>query len=143
MPRVWPIIYVLVFCAGVFLGYFTVAPERIRPVHPSIVSGCIFTFALSFISILVGFRYASAKVGQFRLPSFSRRFPWFWWDDPLQAWFGYSLLTFGLVLGSSHALISWDQNALWMLVWFSCLFSGLVVAQIVGYIIYRDRIQKA
>ena len=143
MPRMWLIIYLFVVGGAAFIGYVAAAPGLARPVHPTIASGCIFTFALACISTLLGFWRAYTKDSSFRLPSLYRRFPWFWWEDPLQAWFGWTLLAFGLMLGSIHAFGSTDRNAVWMLVWFSCLFTGLVIGQVVGYVIYREHIQKA
>jgi hypothetical protein len=143
MQRAWAVIYLVVFAGAALLGYNTAAPGHARPVHPTIASGCIFTFAVACISTLLGFWHASTKSASFRLPSLFRRFPWFWWDDPLQAWFAWTLLAFGLLLGSTHALGSTDANAVWMLVWFACLFGGLVIGQLFGYVIYRGHIQKA
>jgi hypothetical protein len=142
MPRLWNAVYTVIFMLALWLGYTSMAPDKLRQLHPSIASGCVFTFALASLGGFIALRYARSKGAHFRLPSWSRRFPFFYWEDPLQAFFGYSLFAGGLFVGSLFRLPGSHRNGPWMITWHACLFVGLILAQIIGYALYRDVTQK-
>jgi hypothetical protein len=66
-----------------------------------------------------------------------------WWEDPLQGFFGFTLVAFGLAVGSSVAARSSGPNGVWMFILFSSMFGGYAVAQVIGYVIYRRQIRRA
>ncbi len=138
MPRLWNAVYTIIFALSMWLGYVSMTPDKLRRLNPSIASGCVLPFALASIGGILAMRYARSKNACFRLPSWNRRFPFCYWEDPMQAFFGYTLVTFGLLMGGFFRISVSGANGLWEVLWDASSCAGLLVAQVVGYRLYRD-----
>jgi hypothetical protein len=93
----WPILHIAILVASVVLGYAGGAfgPER------SPVIGAVVGLVGGLAATLVAMRYAASKTAVFRLPSWKRRIPVYWRDDPLQFDSFLTLYVFGVGVGST------------------------------------------
>ncbi len=142
MRAIWPLVYVSILVGAALLGYREMAAERLTRVHPSIPSGCVFTFLLTSIGFLLAFRYAASQCPKFPRPSWRRSFPLVEWRyDPLQSFMVLMLIALGLLVGGLFRLSSSGPNGLWMVLWFFSAFLGELTGLVLGCVIYRGHVR--
>jgi hypothetical protein len=120
----WLILNAIIFFASIAFGYL------IRGQEFSPYTGALVGFIFGVFAILVSFRAVAAKNHYFRRPSLNRPARIYWWNDPLQFYFIWSVYLFGIALGN-RSYLSWG------------VLMGVILGQIILYRVYRDRIKQA
>jgi hypothetical protein len=139
---IWPLVYFGIFIAASLLAYREMSPHRLAHVHPSIASGCVFTFVLTSVGFALAVRHGANHCGSFPRPSLFRGFPMVEWrHDPLQFLLSCMLISLGLLAGGLVRLPGSEPNGIWLVAWFACMFLGELTGLLIGCVVYRKHVQ--
>jgi hypothetical protein len=136
----WLIVNVAAIPLGCWTGYAEMAPERLRGTNPDqyLCLAVIIGMPLFVVGMLWT---ARSRCSSFRRPSWYRN-P-FRWNDPLQALFITTLAMFGWAIGCQIRISGSGSIGFWTVMTYWCIFIGLVIGQVLGYLIFRKRIVPA
>ena len=123
-------------------GYASLAPENLRHVNPDVVFCSLILLTLPLFALgTVGISVRRWNVQKLRRPSFDRN-PLNWRFDPLQSLF--IAMCNGAAAGVGSLLRQATGSvAFWMKGMYLSFFFGLVIGQILVYLVYRDRVVAA
>ena len=139
---IWPFINICLLGLSMWQGYASLAPENLRHVNPDVVFCSLILLTLPLFALgTVGISVRRWNVQKLRRPSFDRN-PLNWRFDPLQSLF--IAMCNGAAAGVGSLLRQATGSvAFWMKGMYLSFFFGLVIGQILVYLVYRDRVVAA
>ena len=142
MKLFWAAFNVLLIGLSVLTGYYEMEPQQLSHANPDAVLCTVVLISMIFFPIAtVGYSIHGAKQSSLRRPSW-RRWSIDWWHDPLQSLFSASWFTGAMVVGAALHLRGTSQTGFWMFMFFASMFLGLLIGQVITYVVYREHIDE-
>jgi hypothetical protein len=135
MRFLWRVLNLASVPLGIWTGYGAMAPERLRSTNVE-WQACIAVF-LGF-TLFALFVFLPRR--EVLHPPGLDRFPLAWGRDPLQTLCFTTLATLGMAIGAQLHISGSGDLGFWMVAAFWSMFAGLLVGQVIGYCLFRDRI---
>jgi hypothetical protein len=127
---------------SVGIGYTEMEPERLSQANPDAVFFTSVLLTMIFFPVAtVWYSIRHEKQTTLRRPSW-RRWSIDWWRDPLQSLFSASWFTGAMVVGAALRLRGTSQTGFWMFMFFVAMFLGLLIGQVVAYLVFREHIAE-
>jgi hypothetical protein len=143
MKNIWYVINVALVALALLGGYESLAPERLRHTNPDAIACGLILLVMQLFAI-GSVSYSIRRWNHSRLarPSLSRN-PLNWWHDPLQSLFISTCTMVSMAIGSALRHPAIGSVGFWTLGVYSCFALGLLVGQILVYLVYRENIIAA
>jgi hypothetical protein len=134
----WIVANTALVLGAFWTGYSEMSPAKLRGTNPDqyLCLAILICMPLSVV-LAIGARHESL-----RRPSWDRS-PFFLGRDPLQAVFVTTLIMFAVSVGSSLRISGAGAVGRWTVATYWSILVGLILGQIIAYIMYRDRITRA
>ncbi len=135
---IWGLVNTVLVVVAFWTGYNEISPENLRGTNPDQYLCLSLLLAMPLgVVLLVCF----PRRETLERPSWGRT-PLFLGRDPLQGVFLTTVTVFGYALGSSLGISGAGAIGRWTVaIWWST-FVGLVLGQVIVYIVYRGRITR-
>jgi len=142
MKIFWAAFNVLFIGLSVLTGYYEMGPQQLSKANPDAIFCTSVLLIMIFFSVAtVGYSIHGEKQSSLRRPSW-RRWSIDWWHDPLQSLFSASWFTGAMVVGAALRLRGTSQTGFWMFMFFASMFLGLLIGQVIAYVVYREHIAE-
>jgi hypothetical protein len=142
MKLLWAALNVALIGLSVWTGYAEMEPQRLSQANPDAVFGTVvLLFTIVFAVGTVWYSVHGEKQTSLRRPSW-RRFAIDWWRDPLQCLFMTSCFIGAMMVGAALHLPGTSQTGFWTFMFFASMFVGLLIGQVVAYVVYREHIAE-
>ncbi len=141
MKYVWLAVNTGFIILAFWTGYGEMAPEKLRGTNPDQFL-CLAVLIMIPVFVLGTLWTSRSRCPSFRRPSWDRN-PLRWWTDPLQALFVTTLIMLAWAIGCQLHISGSGTIGFWTVAVYWCIFLGLVIGQVLGYIIFRRRINAA
>jgi hypothetical protein len=134
----WFVVNILLIPLSIWTGYTEIPLTRVSQNSPDFTLEIVILIMLPLFVIAV---LRLAEVRRFRKPTWDR-FPLNWGRDPLQALFIASVSSLGALFGSLLRLTISGPVALNVVSLYASIFFGLMIGQILGYLMFRKRFDR-
>jgi len=142
MKLFWAALNLVSIGLSVWIGYAEMEPQRLSQANPDAVFFTSVLLTMIFFPVAtVWYSIRFEKQTTLHRPSW-RRFGRDWWHDPLQCLFFTCWCTGAMVLGAALRLRGTSQTGFWMFMFFVAMFLGLLIGQVVAYIVFREHIAE-
>ena len=143
MKNIWYVVNIALVTLAFPGGYSSLSPEKLLNKNPDAIF-CGVTLLLTPLFSIGSVGYSIRRWNHSRLarPTLSRN-PFNWWHDLLQSLFISLCIAMSTAIGSALRHPSLGSVGFWMVTFYSCFALGLLVGQILVYVIYRENIIAA
>jgi hypothetical protein len=143
MKHIWRISNIVFVVLGLWGGYASMSPQRLRQTNPDGILCLILLVIMPLFALgCVYYSIRSGKCKTLRRPSWDR-YAINWWDDPLQSLLVTTCVMSAMAIGSAFRLPASGAVGFWTFAVFCCFAVGLTIGQFLVYRIFRGRITDA